>query len=151
KTSCWQPVLPDTARRAERRARRAQLPMRDAARQTRSDREAVRKRQAVRAAQRRLQLEGRPQRDAIGPKRPRAGPERGSAYANTAFVGFGAATGRGHPVRPGHRPLRRTRWARVHANEPGARRQEGANMAKHADTPNGQLSVPDEAKTSPTA
>ena len=41
------------------------LPVRDGARQTRTDREDVREQRELRAAQRRLQLEGRPQRHAV--------------------------------------------------------------------------------------
>ena len=61
---------------AVQRARRAQPAVRDRAGQTRADGEVVRERRAVRAAQRRLQLEGRPQRDTVGPGRPAVAARR---------------------------------------------------------------------------
>ena len=57
-------VLPGPAGFAAQCARRPQHPVRNRARQARTHREVVREQRTVRAAQRRLQLEGRPQRHA---------------------------------------------------------------------------------------
>ena len=65
-------VLPGPAGLAVQRARRAQPAVRDRPGQTRADGEDVRKRRELRATQRRLQLEGRPERDPVGPSHPAA-------------------------------------------------------------------------------
>ena len=62
--SARRPVLPYPAGLGVQRARRQEHPVRNEARQARTHGEVVRKRRAIRAAQRRLQLERRPQRHA---------------------------------------------------------------------------------------
>ena len=86
------PVLPDPTGLAVQCPWRPQHSVRDRSGQTRADRQAVREQRAVRAAQRRLQLEGRPQRHAVGPGHP--------AAARRATARRASAADRGRRIRP---------------------------------------------------
>ena len=78
------PVLPHPAGLAVQCPRGPQHPVRNRARQASPDGEDVRKRRAVRAAERRLQLEGRPQRHVTGQDIPQLPPGSPPAAAPTA-------------------------------------------------------------------
>ena len=83
-----------------------------------ADGEDVREQRELRAAQRRLQLEGRPERDAVRPGRSAvaAGVATG---ASSSAAGSGPAADSGRRVRPGHRHVRWTGRACVHTVQPG--------------------------------
>ena len=77
-------------------ARQPQLPVPDPARQAGADGEDVRERRGVRAAQRRLQLEGRPERDAVRAGRPAVAaslPRIAGAAPPIAVAEYDPATG----------------------------------------------------------
>ena len=108
-------VLPRPAGRAVQRARRPQHALRDRARQTRADGEDVREQRELRAAQRRLQLEGRPQRHAVGTSRSAAAAGL-TTCGSASSTGSGAASASGRRVRPGDRHVRWTGRTCVHAS-----------------------------------
>ena len=82
---------------AVQRARSPQHPVRNGARQARTHREDVRKRRAICAAQRRLQLERRPQRHVDRPRHP-AATARIAAGGRTGSARSGAPADSRRPV-----------------------------------------------------
>ena len=138
-------VLPGPAGRAVQRARRPQHPVRHRARQTRTHREDVREQRAIRAAERRLQLEGRPNATLSGQADPAVAAGLATAVSASA-AGSGAATDSGRRIRSGDRHVRWTGRTCVHAVQPGPECHRGANMADDAAAPEGELTKasPDE-------
>ena len=113
-----------------------QHPVRNEARQARTHGEDVRKRRAIRAAQRRLQLERRPQRHVDRPRHPAAA----ARVAASSGTGSGPAADSRRPVRPGNRYLHRAGRKGLHAIRPRPHCTGGEDMADDAD-PAGELTM----------
>ena len=87
-------------------------------RQTRADGEDVREQRELRATERWLQLEGRPERDVVRPADP-AAAARLPTCASTSAAGSGAAADSGRRVRSSDRHVRWTGRACIHTVQPG--------------------------------
>ena len=143
-------VLPNSAGRAVQCARCPQPAVHQRSWQTCADGEDVREQRVLRAAQRRLQLEGRPERDPVWPGHTAVAAGFATCTSSSA-AGSGAATDRGRRIRPSDRHVRWTGRTRVHTVQPGPQRRRGANMADDDAAPDGELTESSAAEGSPRA
>ena len=88
--------------------------------------------------ERRIQLEGRPERDTVRAGRP-AVASGFTTCRSASAAGSGTASDSGRRIRSGERHVRWTGRTCVHTVQPGPECRRGANMADDAAAPDGEL------------
>ena len=126
----------------QQRPRRPQHTVCRPAWQARPDGRDVRERRALRAAQRRLQLERRPECHSVGSAHSAAAAGH-AAPAGAPVAGPCTACHTGCRVRPGYRHLCRPGRARVHPIRPGQGWRKGTDMADDVAASDRELSADD--------